>query len=251
MDALVTFDSETRDRLAWIVESSLQVRSQSGFFLWTQGAVQYLVPHEILICGVSAGGVPRLRLHWYSATRYFGEQQFRLACQPTGLMMRTMERWSGSGRAQFLPGESPSDELVAELKHFELKNMVADGVTSADGDIAGFYSFSRTSFPDTPNSRGILAAVVASIHVTYCRVLGSAMDRTGTESRIESPLTHREAEILSWIRDGKTTSEIAEILGLSPFTVKNHVQKVLKKLGAKSRSHAVAQAMSQGILLPR
>jgi DNA-binding CsgD family transcriptional regulator len=66
--------------------------------------------------------------------------------------------------------------------------------------------------------------------------------------QVNNLVTRREIEILGWIKEGKTTSDIAGILNLSPFTVKNHVQNILKKLGARSRSHAVAQAMGLGLL---
>jgi DNA-binding CsgD family transcriptional regulator len=61
-------------------------------------------------------------------------------------------------------------------------------------------------------------------------------------------VTDREAEILRWIRDGKTNDDIAEILEVSPYTVKNHIQKILRKMGVENRSHAVARAISLGIL---
>jgi DNA-binding CsgD family transcriptional regulator len=58
----------------------------------------------------------------------------------------------------------------------------------------------------------------------------------------------REAEILKWIKTVKTNVDIARALELSPWTVKNHVQTILKKLSAHTRSHAVARAISMGIV---
>lgn len=63
-----------------------------------------------------------------------------------------------------------------------------------------------------------------------------------------SVVTERENEILGWMREGKSNQQIAEVLGISPLTVKNHVQKILRKLGASNRAQAVAQAMSRGLL---
>ena len=61
-------------------------------------------------------------------------------------------------------------------------------------------------------------------------------------------LTPKESEILLWIQRGKTSWEIAKILGCSERTVKFHVGNFLRKLGATRRSHAVAIAMQQGLL---
>ena len=49
---------------------------------------------------------------------------------------------------------------------------------------------------------------------------------------------------------GKTNQAIADQLGLSPLTVKNHVQNILKKLKVKTRGHAVASGFRLGLLKP-
>ncbi|WP_411826684.1 LuxR C-terminal-related transcriptional regulator [Luteolibacter sp. AS25] len=55
-----------------------------------------------------------------------------------------------------------------------------------------------------------------------------------------STLSIREMEVLRWLADGKTNAEIALILGISPFTVKNHVAKILSKMGLENRQAAVS-----------
>ena len=52
-------------------------------------------------------------------------------------------------------------------------------------------------------------------------------------------LTKRELQVLDWISEGKTNAAIAKKLGLSPLTIKTHVQKILRKLEVKTRSEAV------------
>jgi DNA-binding CsgD family transcriptional regulator len=54
-----------------------------------------------------------------------------------------------------------------------------------------------------------------------------------------SGLSQREAEIMHWVRIGKTNYEIGVILNISAFTVKNHLQRIFKKLGTSSRAQAV------------
>lgn len=63
-------------------------------------------------------------------------------------------------------------------------------------------------------------------------------------------LSKREREVLTWIRYGKSNSEMGMILGLSQFTVKNYVEKLLRKLGTPSRAGAVGKAFDKGILVP-
>ncbi len=59
-------------------------------------------------------------------------------------------------------------------------------------------------------------------------------------------LTDRENEILRWVMEGKSTWDIAQILNITERTVKFHVDKIMKKLNAVNRAHAVAIALSMG-----
>lgn len=60
-------------------------------------------------------------------------------------------------------------------------------------------------------------------------------------------LSAREEEILVWVAEGKTNVEISRILAISPFTVKNHVQSIIRKLGASNRTEAAVKLL-QGAL---
>jgi len=58
----------------------------------------------------------------------------------------------------------------------------------------------------------------------------------------ELNLTPRQAEVLRLLERGRSTAQIAEELGLSPQTVRNHIRRMLHALGASSRLEAVAFA---------
>lgn len=61
-------------------------------------------------------------------------------------------------------------------------------------------------------------------------------------------LTDREVECLSWTAAGKTSLEIAEILGLSEHTVNHYLNQVTRKLEAVNRTQAVVKAMRRGLI---
>ena len=63
-----------------------------------------------------------------------------------------------------------------------------------------------------------------------------------------SDLTDREVECLYWIGEGKTSEEIALIIGISRNTVNNYITSIMNKTGAKTRSEAVAFAVRQRII---
>jgi two-component system, NarL family, response regulator LiaR len=68
-------------------------------------------------------------------------------------------------------------------------------------------------------------------------------------SRPDYGLTRREAEILRYLIDGMSNSEIATALTISQATVKFHISNILRKLGVGTRSAAVALATKQGFAL--
>jgi DNA-binding CsgD family transcriptional regulator len=61
------------------------------------------------------------------------------------------------------------------------------------------------------------------------------------ERRAEVALTTREREVLSWVARGKTNPQIAELLWVSPGTVRKHLENVYGKLGVNTRTAAAAR----------
>jgi DNA-binding NarL/FixJ family response regulator len=96
-----------------------------------------------------------------------------------------------------------------------------------------------------------LAAAVRAVHaglvVLHPAALGpsAAGDPPGTAG---APLTTREREILELMADGASNRIIAARLAISRHTVKFHVASILAKLGATSRTEAVARALRGGLL---
>ncbi len=78
----------------------------------------------------------------------------------------------------------------------------------------------------------------------------SQREGVGTGSPPSQPLTRREREVLSLLAQGMDTQAIARALFLSTATVRNHVQNLMRKLGAHTRAEAVARALKEG-LFPR
>lgn len=59
-------------------------------------------------------------------------------------------------------------------------------------------------------------------------------------------LTAREREVVIWISKGKTSAEIAKILGIAQRTVDQHATSSMLKLGASNRVHTAVEAMRLG-----
>jgi PAS domain S-box-containing protein len=67
-------------------------------------------------------------------------------------------------------------------------------------------------------------------------------------SKDNRELTKREAEILQLVADGFENDEISGQLYISKETVKTHVRRLLQKLGARSRTHAVSVGLRRGLI---
>jgi two-component system response regulator DegU len=60
------------------------------------------------------------------------------------------------------------------------------------------------------------------------------------------PLSDREIEVLERIAAGGSNKEIADTLGISTQTVKNHISSILRKLSLNDRTQAVLYALRRG-----
>lgn len=91
---------------------------------------------------------------------------------------------------------------------------------------------------------------VAAGEVVFSQdLLGDVLEQlTGRASGLGANLTPRERQALHLLGEGHTTAEISKQLGVALNTGRNHVQRVLEKLGARSQLEAVAIARREGLL---
>jgi DNA-binding NarL/FixJ family response regulator len=83
------------------------------------------------------------------------------------------------------------------------------------------------------------------------RILDNVRDTIMADREATNPLTTRELEILALVAGGLRNREIAQTLGVSEQTVKNHLSTVLHKFGVPNRTQAVAYAVRHGWLVLR
>jgi len=88
----------------------------------------------------------------------------------------------------------------------------------------------------------------AVIHPQLTRTFIDEVGMGEGESVTTAPLSKREREILQKVANGATTKEVAHDLGISPHTVKTHLERIFEKLGANDRAQAVAIAIRTGLV---
>jgi transcriptional regulator EpsA len=183
------------------------------------------------------------------------------AAQLTPLMQQLFWRWSGCGNKPFglKVGESgfvlQDTGLQSALGKAmqQMRSALVHGINDERSNHHSLYvSFSvREEFVST--ERSAMAMILPYIDTALRQVahlphqapapvnVASALDSRFLK---EHDLTDREVEILDWIAMGKTNPEIGNILDISAFTVKNHLQRVFKKLNVSNRAQAVSKLNS-------
>jgi PAS domain S-box-containing protein len=78
---------------------------------------------------------------------------------------------------------------------------------------------------------------------------GGGFRRTASSEREAGDLSAREREVVRLISLGSSGPEISDELQIAHNTVRTHVRNAMLKMGARSRAHLVANALSSGVLL--
>jgi LuxR family transcriptional activator of conjugal transfer of Ti plasmids len=158
-----------------------------------------------------------------------------------GLMMARMSlapyTWSESSRMLEPIG---LDRWPFELA---LKYGMRDGFTCPVGGrwVMAFWSRLLLSKELLQASRAALFMAASFAAMRLERLAGPQSARIGRRAR----LTPRELAVLRWASIGRQVQDIAKTLGLGEETVRSHFKKAQEKLGARNRTHGVAEAMRQ------
>ncbi|HEH9419534.1 MAG: LuxR family transcriptional regulator [Aeromonas sobria] len=171
-----------------------------------------------------------------------------LACDPVIQLARKQTLpiyWNRlDERARFLQeGRMDVMGLAAE---FGLRNGISFPLHGAAGEtgILSFITSERASSDLLLESSPILSWMANYIFEAAIRVVRLR------DSDQHAALTGRETECLFWASEGKTSGEIACILGITERTVNYHLNQVTRKTGSMNRYQAIAKGISSGILLP-
>ncbi|MFT4173590.1 MAG: helix-turn-helix transcriptional regulator [Rhodocyclaceae bacterium] len=224
-------DAIELQRLAYAAESAVRIRQAHHFHLWARGPLQGFITHRALLClwGSSRGASHRALV---CADEPMAERANLHALDILERHWRTQD-----GQPCILSAEGDSPAALA-LRRIDAGNALLHGVPDRAGAAPALFVFL-----DVTPAPGARQCRFAELLLPYLYVAllqtGPRADAQGEPTR--SRLSPREAEVLACVRQGKTNHEIGQILDISPLTVKNHVQKILRKLNVASRREAAAR----------
>jgi len=181
---------------------------------------------------------PILASNWiYDTVRALGIGAIRrIASAPCTTFIGERPRlWAPSGVPQTVLGAAEAETLEAD-GHVE----VASARIRAAGSRCCVVFSARLS-------RSLDVAAMPGAHMALSYAL-SALAASAPAVESESPISDRERECLMWVSEGKTTDEVAVILGVSSNTVNSYVAHAIHKLSARNRAMAIANAIRTGLI---
>jgi len=242
-------------------ESSLEVRRRYQFFVWTQGYLQVLLPHQLAICGAYSRARHEMQFEAFNSVPVEAGLLAQLSESGSPAIAMLQNLWLAARcKPVSIAVEQMQGELFAPLRHNLLaagfRELLAHGVSRPQraAEIESFFVLGWHQQLYSPRQRLCFELMMPHMHSTWQRVQSIEREikempppgvaRPQTSGRI----TERERQILRWLREGFSNPQIGEALGISALTVKNHVQKILRKLNAANRAQAVAVAISMNLL---
>jgi transcriptional regulator EpsA len=245
--------AEESARFFRVVAECGRIRRHYDIYRWLGGEVQHFLPHEILLSAWGDFDNWDVKLDLTSGLP--GVRSGQLAhCRIDSLLRQAYARWIDAGRQPVLL--KASDTAAAEhgcpcAIHAALRGMrsvLVHGVhDKRSGQESLFIAFTCSSFTrgrSLARFTSLLEPLVAQIDAAFRKVTAFPLNDARFALRAGAnvlDLSTREMEVLDALCRGRTNLQIAAALDISPFTVKNHVQRIFRKIGVTNRTQAAAR----------
>jgi DNA-binding CsgD family transcriptional regulator len=134
--------------------------------------------------------------------------------------------------------------ILNEAGEFGLTNGFMTPLHNLDGSISAVLLMGAGIDNRDPDVRA--AAHLLSLY--YGSIGRRLLAQSRKRETLARPLTPRQRECLLWVRLGKSSSDIGDLLGLSAETVNDHIAGACARLGVRTRVQAVAEAAVHGYI---
>lgn len=151
-------------------------------------------------------------------------------------------RWK---EMQLAPGLlRPEAQVFGEASEFGLRDGVVTPVHQLAGNVSAVTATSGEELDLSPTD--LLCVRLLSLY--YCSFGIMLKEREQNQAAMRITLTGRQRECLQWVRAGKTSWEISQIMKISERTVIFHIEAACKRLGVHTRHQAVIEAVILGLI---
>lgn len=238
------------------LQASLRVYTDHHFFAWTQGLLQNLIRHELLICVLRNDDNKLCQVDSFSSAQTDQKLFSRLYREDASLAEKIVKVWE-TNHFQPVVLDAEKDALIADtalgraLNRIGANAVIVHGTYDSHAKMVSLFLFACRAKDTDPGQARRVEMLVPFLHAAWVRTKVSLSAKAGEGNAHPSErdlLTQRELEVLRWVCQGKSNIEIGIILGISPLTVKNHVQGILRRLNVQNRTQAVGKAINLNIL---
>ncbi len=132
-------------------------------------------------------------------------------------------------------------ELREDCKIIMLTSLTAEDVIIESFSAGAVNYISKSNFKEIPDAIRAAYHHQSAIHPTAAAALRNEFLRMKNEE-FQKLLSPAEKELLQLIHEGQTQSQIEKSLHITKRTIKNHINRILKKLGVKTSKEAAAKA---------
>lgn len=247
------------DTLYTLLEDSLTIETHYQLLNWLQGDLQHYIPHTILISawGDFSAGIFYLDIvatHPLVRTNNIDKEKLRpqikelfdlwltSAMRPIAM---NIEDGFFDINAALMPAKKGSQtERIRALD--AISTCLIHGIKDNRANDDCLYLFlSGESIDQATKTRlPIFIPIIDHVFRSITPLAEEIQRETKNAETSNNVLSKRESEIMDWVKEGKTNLDIAQILDISIFTVKNHLHKIYQKLDVTSRSQAAYQYKS-------
>jgi DNA-binding NarL/FixJ family response regulator len=146
-----------------------------------------------------------------------------------------------------MPGMEGTDAIRLIRKEFPRARIVVLSTYAGDVEVQRALEAGASGYLLKSGPRAELLDAIRAVHAGR-RCIPPAIAVEIAEHLGDDTLTERELEVLQKVAAGRSNKIAADELRISEETVKTHIKKILAKLAASDRTHAVTIAMKRGIL---
>lgn len=241
------------EKIFSVIKDSYSIDRHVDFFNWLQNSVNEILPHNLLLTGwgdfENGHRYHSLSYDVASSVNGVNTQLVLNSTDEVGDLMQSLhKRWLHNSRKWFVINhlksgnatELPCD-FINELK--ESNSLLVYGVSDVRGSNECLYVFFNTAkeFDVGDSVMGLIMPHIDNALRKIQHIEPIEMHaELAHEARVFSDLSHRELEIIHWVKSGKTNFEISMILEISQNTVKSHLKRIFHKLNVTRRAQAVA-----------
>jgi transcriptional regulator EpsA len=265
MSFLSNLSNADRSRCFDVLAGVAHIRTHLDLFNWLRNGIQYFMPHDILVAAWGDFQRGAIEHDIVSPLRGIRTAQ----ANTPALVSRLQElfaNWSAVNKQPYVtPAERMSGVLALQPQQDALhaappamRSAMVHGLRDLRGEQDCLYVVLSRDAISEKTGAAAMAALLPHIDMAMRQVALPArpvvQSVTGKEpaqitisrhglsnAAPDNGMTGRELQIMQWVEMGKTNQEIGTILDISAFTVKNHLQRIFKKLDVYNRAQAVSR----------